>query len=30
MRPVAKDLEIVTLLDFYGEMLTVKQRDFLE
>ena len=30
MRPVAKDLEIVTLLDFYGEMLTDKQRDFLE
>jgi hypothetical protein len=27
---VAKDLEIVTLLDFYGEMLTDKQRDFLE
>ena len=30
MRPVAKDLEIVTLLDFYGEMLTEKQHDFLE
>lgn len=30
MKPVAKDLEIVTLLDFYGEMLTQKQHDFLE
>ena len=30
MKPVAKDLEIVTLLDFYGEMLTRKQHDFLE
>jgi hypothetical protein len=30
MNPVAKDLEIVTLLDFYGEMLTQKQHDFLE
>ena len=27
---MAKDLEIVTLLDFYGEMLTEKQHDFLE
>ena len=27
---MAKDLEIVTLLDFYGEMLTQKQHDFLE
>lgn len=27
---MAKNLEIVTLLDFYGEMLTQKQRDFLE
>lgn len=27
---LAKDLEISVLLDFYGEMLTVKQRDFLE
>ena len=26
---MAKNLEIVVLLDFYGEMLTVKQRDFL-
>ncbi len=30
MKLVAKDLEIVTLLDFYGEMLTQKQHDFLE
>ena len=30
MKSVAKDLEIVTLLDFYGEMLTAKQHDFLE
>ena len=30
MKTVAKDLEIVTLLDFYGEMLTQKQHDFLE
>ena len=26
---MAKNLEVVLLLDFYGEMLTVKQRDFL-
>lgn len=26
---MAKNLEIAVLLDFYGEMLTVKQRDFL-
>lgn len=26
---MAKDLEIATLLDFYGEMLTQKQHDFL-
>ena len=30
MKTVAKDLEIVTLLDFYGETLTQKQHDFLE
>ena len=30
MEIVAKDLGIVTLLDFYGEMLTRKQHDFLE
>ena len=27
---MAKDLEISLLLDFYGEMLTAKQRDFLD
>ena len=27
---VAKNLEISVLLDFYGEMLTAKQRDFLD
>lgn len=26
---MAKNLEITVLLDFYGDMLTVKQRDFL-
>ena len=27
---MAKNLDMAVLLDFYGEMLTVKQRDFLE
>lgn len=27
---LAKNLEVAVLLDFYGEMLTVKQREFLE
>ena len=27
---MAKNLEITVLLDFYGDMLTAKQRDFLE
>lgn len=27
---MAKNYEIATLIDFYGEMLTAKQRDFLE
>ncbi len=27
---MAKNLEVAILLDFYGEMLTEKQRDFLE
>ena len=27
---MAKNLEISNLLDFYGEMLTEKQRDFLD
>lgn len=27
---MAKNYEIAMLIDFYGEMLTVKQRDFLE
>lgn len=30
MNTVAKNLEVVTLLDFYGETLTLKQHDFLE
>ena len=29
MVTVAKNLEIIMLLDFYGDMLTEKQRDFL-
>lgn len=28
--PVAKNLEITVLLDFYGDMLTPKQREFLD
>ncbi|MCD7775070.1 MAG: YlxM family DNA-binding protein [Clostridiales bacterium] len=27
---MAKNLDMIMLLDFYGEMLTVKQRDFLD
>ena len=27
---MAKNYEIAVLIDFYGEMLTAKQRDFLE
>ena len=30
MRGMAKDLSIALLLGFYGELLTVKQREFLE